>query len=204
MITRHFAVVFVGFVVALFPVLEYAARHSCLTHPLLHAQLRLVSPQVDEVDDLLSDIMRNPATRTRSRFRQLRCLSCPAWPPAWRPSLPAPPGVAPRAWLLEHPPSENAVSGPHTPLGAASHRVLVHRFAVSLPASFPRSVTLPQLRFASLRMTSSWPDLHRQGCAPAGCTRQNREKLVPFGVPFNVGSAALRRLENGSNSASLF
>jgi hypothetical protein len=27
---------------------------------------------------------------------------------------------------------------------------------------------------------------------------QNPEKLAPLGVPFNVGSAALRRLENGS------
>ena len=27
---------------------------------------------------------------------------------------------------------------------------------------------------------------------------QNPEKLAPLGVPFNVGSASLRRLENGS------
>src|SRR5689334_5525284 len=40
-----------------------------------------------------------------------------------------------------------AVSCPLAPPDSASDPVLVHRPAVSLPASFPRSVTLPQLRF---------------------------------------------------------
>jgi hypothetical protein len=36
---------------------------------------------------------------------------------------------------------------PLAPLDVASDLVLVHRLAISLPASSPRLVTLPQLRF---------------------------------------------------------
>ena len=43
-----------------------------------------------------------------------------------------------------------------------------------LHASFPRSVTLTQLRFALLTVTSSQRDLHPQVCAHAGRTRKNR------------------------------
>jgi hypothetical protein len=40
----------------------------------------------------------------------------------------------------------------------------------TLHASFPRSVTLTQLRFALLTVTSSQRDLHPQVCAHAGRT----------------------------------
>ncbi len=53
-----------------------------------------------------------------------------------------------------------AVFGPLAPLDAASDPILVHRPTVSLPASFPRSVALTRLRFASIRMTSFRRDLH--------------------------------------------
>ena len=48
----------------------------------------------------------------------------------------------------------------------------------TLRASFPHSVTLMQLRFTSLAVTSSWRDLHPQECAHAGRTR--RKDLVSF------------------------
>ena len=54
------------------------------------------------------------------------------------------------------------------PPGIASYRVLVHRPAASLHASSPRSVTLPQLRFASFGMVSFRRDSHPQGRAHAG------------------------------------
>jgi hypothetical protein len=41
----------------------------------------------------------------------------------------------------------------------------------TLHASFPRSVTLTQLRFALLTVTSSQRDLHPQVCAHAGRTK---------------------------------
>ena len=48
-------------------------------------------------------------------------------------------------------------------IGTASYPVLVHRLAVSLSASSPRSVALTQLRFTSLAVASSREDLHLQG-----------------------------------------
>ena len=44
----------------------------------------------------------------------------------------------------------------------------------TLHASSPRSVTLPQLRFTSLAVISSWRDFHPQGCAHAGRTNKKR------------------------------
>lgn len=55
-----------------------------------------------------------------------------------------------------------AVFCPFALLGGAFYPVLVHQVAVSLHASSPRSVALPQLRFASLAVTSSRRDLHPQ------------------------------------------
>ncbi len=55
-------------------------------------------------------------------------------------------------------------------LGSASYPILVHRLAVSLHASSPRSVALPQLRFTSLAVVSSRRDFHPQECAHAGRT----------------------------------
>jgi len=47
-----------------------------------------------------------------------------------------------------------------------------------LHASFQRSVTLSQLRFTLLTVTSSQRDLHPQVCAHAGRTQKNRPKAV--------------------------
>ena len=56
------------------------------------------------------------------------------------------------------------------------YAVLVHRLAITLYASFLRSVTLSQLRFTLLTVTSSQRDLHPQVCAPAG--RTSKKGLV--------------------------
>lgn len=67
---------------------------------------------------------------------------------------------------------------PLAPLGVASDPTLVHRPAVSLPASSPRSVALPQLRFASFRMASPRLDSHQRDGAHAGRTKK-RAGVVP-------------------------
>jgi len=65
-----------------------------------------------------------------------------------------------------------AVVCPLALIGTASNPVSVRRPAVSLHASFPRSVALPQLRFASIAMASFWEDLHLQGVRHAGRTNR--------------------------------
>jgi len=54
--------------------------------------------------------------------------------------------------------------------GAAFYAVRVPRLAASLRASFPRSVTLAQLRFTSLAVVYSREDFHLQDRAHAGRT----------------------------------
>jgi hypothetical protein len=63
-----------------------------------------------------------------------------------------------------------AVSCPLALLGSTFYPVLVHRLAVSLHASSPQSVALPQLRCASFAVLSSRRDLHPQEYAHAGRT----------------------------------
>src|SRR5690606_26586150 len=67
-----------------------------------------------------------------------------------------------------------AVSCPLALLGSAFYPVLVHRLAVSLHASFPHSVALMQLRFASFAVINLREDLHLQECAHAGRTQKTR------------------------------
>ena len=59
-------------------------------------------------------------------------------------------------------------------LGTASYPVLVHRLAVSLHASFPHSVALMQLRFASFAVANLREDFHLQDRAHAGRTTKSR------------------------------
>jgi len=94
--------------------------------------------------------------QAQARSPQVRTRSFPAQPPDLRrPSL-----------------GHNgfAVSCPLALLDVASYPVLVHRLAVSLHASSPRSVALTQLRFALLAVASSQADFHRQDRAHAGRT----------------------------------
>jgi len=63
-----------------------------------------------------------------------------------------------------------AVLCPLALLGRAFYPVLVHRLAASLHASFPHSVALMQLRFASFVVINLRRDLHPQECAHAGRT----------------------------------
>lgn len=58
-----------------------------------------------------------------------------------------------------------------SPWSAPPHiRFLFIGTRFTLHASSPRSVTLTQLRFTSLAVTSSWRDFHPQECAHAGRT----------------------------------
>src|SRR6266542_4025544 len=76
-----------------------------------------------------------------------------------------------------------AAIGPLALVGNAFYPVLVHRPAASLHASSPHSVTLMQLRFASLVVINSRWDLHPQECAHAGRTkRKGRDFSRPFVV----------------------
>jgi hypothetical protein len=60
----------------------------------------------------------------------------------------------------------------------------------TLHASFPRSVTLTQLRFTLLTVTSSQRDLHPQVCAHAGRTK---EKATQGWLFHGESNRALRR-----------
>jgi hypothetical protein len=65
-------------------------------------------------------------------------------------------------------------------VGSASYPVLIHRLAVSLHASSPHSVTLMQLRFASLVVVNLREDFHLQDRAHAGRTNEkSRPKAAP-------------------------
>ena len=77
-----------------------------------------------------------------------------------------------------------AVSCPLALVGTAFYPVLVHRPAASLHASSPQSVTLMQLRFASLAVINLRWDFHPQECAHAGRTK----KRAPEGMPADNNS----------------
>ena len=63
-------------------------------------------------------------------------------------------------------------------LGIAFYPVLVHRLTVLIHASFPRSVTLTQLRFTSFAVVNSREDLHIQDCAHAGRTTKKASQAL--------------------------
>ena len=94
--------------------------------------------------------------RHKARSPQVRTRSFTAQPPDLR------------RLILDH--NSFAVSCLLALIGTASYPVLVHRLTVSLLASFPRSVTLTQLRFTSLAVVSSREDFHLQDRAHAGRT----------------------------------
>ena len=63
-------------------------------------------------------------------------------------------------------------------LAAPPIRFLFIGSRFTLHASFPRLVTLPQLRFASFAVASLREDLHLQECARAGRTKKASTKLA--------------------------
>ena len=71
-----------------------------------------------------------------------------------------------------------AVPCPLALLGNAFYPVLVHRLAVSLHASFPHSVALIQLRFASFAVANLREDFHLQDRAHAGRTKQRPQLMT--------------------------
>ena len=94
-----------------------------------------------------------------ARSPQVRTRSFPAQPPDLR------------RLILDH--KSFAVHCLLALIGSAFYPILVHRLAVSLHASSPRSVTLPQLRFTSLAVVSLREDFHLQDRAHAGRTTKN-------------------------------
>ena len=110
---------------------------------------------VASADSSLRLLLRRPF-RHAARSPQVRTRSFPAQPPDLR------------RLSLDH--KSFAEHCPLALLGTALYPVLVHRLAVSLHASFPHSVALMQLRFASLTVVSLQEDLHLQDRAHAGRT----------------------------------
>jgi hypothetical protein len=128
--------------------------------------------------------------RHEARSPQVRTHSFPAQPPDLR------------RLILDH--KSFAVSGPLALIGTAFYPVLVHRLAVSLHASSPRSVTLPQLRFTSLTVVSLREDLHLQEYAHAGRTNKKplkNERLFISGLPTLVSQRRTYLLSLDSVSA---
>ena len=123
--------------------------------------------------------------RHEARSPQVRTHSFPAQPPDLR------------RLILDH--KSFAVFGPLALIGTAFYPVLVHRLAGSLHASFPRSVALPQLRFASLTVVSSRRDFHPQECAHAGRTQIKN----PLGERIFYYSRSFDRLRQGRQSRTL-
>src|SRR5476649_2769434 len=116
-------------------------------------RLRLLRPLLTS----RSGLHRRPF-RHEARSPQVRAHSFPAQPPDLH------------RLIFDH--KSFAVSCPLALIGSASYPILVHRLAVSIPASSPRSVTLPQLRFTSFAVVSSRRDFHPQECAHAGRTKK--------------------------------
>ena len=112
---------------------------------------------------LAPSLARRRPFRHKARSPQVRTSSFPARPPDLR------------SLSFDH--RDFAATGTLVPLGAASHPVLVHRPAVSLPASSPRLVALSQLQFASFGMVSFRGDLHPQDDVRAGRTRSALQRL---------------------------
>ena len=106
-----------------------------------------------------STLLRRPF-RHKARSPQVRTQSFPAQPPNLR------------CLNLDH--ESFAVSCLLALIGNASYPIFVHRLAGLLHASFPHSVTLMQLRFASFAVVNLREDFHLQDCAHAGRTKKKK------------------------------
>lgn len=144
---------------------RHGVKHSFSFGP--SPGLRLLRPLLTS----RSGLRRRPFRR-KTRSPQVRTQSFPAQPPDLR------------RLILDH--KSFTVHCPLALIGVAFYPVLVHRLAVSLHVSSPRSVALPQLRFASLAVVSLREDLHLQDCAHAGRTAKGRTKR-PLGLRHAVG-----------------
>ncbi len=111
--------------------------------------------------------------RNKARSPQVRTHTLIAQPPHLRRLA----LVTRASWSLAHSPC----------LAAPSMWFLFIGSRFTLHASFPRSVTLTQLRFALLTVTSSQEDLHLQVCAHAG--RTNKKTGPSMMGPFTFWSA---------------
>ena len=121
-------------------------------------------------DFLLPRLRRGRPFRRKARSPQVRCTPFIARPPDLR------------RLILDH--KSFAVVCPLALIGTASNPVSVRRPAISPRASFPRSVTLPQLRFTSIAMVSFREDFHLQGVRHAGRTNEEAGISSGFGNSF--------------------
>jgi hypothetical protein len=83
-------------------------------------------------------------------------------------------------------------------LAAPSIRFLSIGSRFTLHASFPRSVALTQLRFASFAVTSLRRDLHPQECAHAG--RTNKKAPAYAGALIAIGSLTMSYFHTGTRT----
>ena len=113
--------------------------------------------------DFLLRSSRRPFRR-KARSPQIRRLPFTARPPNLR------------RLILDH--ESFAACSPLALIGVASDPVSVRRPAASLHASFPQSVALLQLRFASIAMVGFREDLHLQGIRHAGRTDRGRREIA--------------------------
>ena len=72
----------------------------------------------------------------------------------------------------------------------------------TIHASFPRSVTLTQLRFTLLTVTSSQRDLHPQVCAHAGRTT-DKEPEGPLNIKNNWDLTPIYSFASASRSSAM-
>jgi len=124
--------------------------------------------------------------RHKARSPQVRTSSFPARPPDLR------------SLSFDH--RGFVATGTLATLGAASYPVLVHRPAVSLPASSPRLVALSQLQFASFGMVSFRGDFHPQDDVHAGRTRSAAG--TPPSRSVDVTPSPLRRPRQSATACS--
>ena len=131
-------------------------------HPSSGHQRDFNPPELRAAQRTLWPLLTPRSVSTRRPFShearspQVRTRSFPAQPPDLR------------RLSLDH--KSFAECCPLALLGTASYPVLVHRLAVSLHASFPHSVALMQLRFASFAVANLREDFHLQDRAHAGRT----------------------------------
>ena len=138
----------------------YSSENCWRPRPSLRSALRrMTSTTMASADFSLRRGRRHPF-RCEARSPQIRALAFPARPPRLR------------RLSLGH--ESFAALCPLALPGTASYAVLVHRPAVSLPASFTPSSRIDALRFASVAVTNSRRDFHPQVSAHAGRTKARR------------------------------
>ena len=141
----------------------YSSENCWRPRPSLRSALRRMSSTTMASADFSLRRGRRHPFRCEARSPQIRALAFPARPPRLR------------RLSLGH--ESFAALCPLALPGTASYAVLVHRPAVSLPASCTPPSRLDALRFASVVVTYSWRDFHPLVSAHAGRTQKKQRRL---------------------------